>query len=84
MEVFYTNTDSETSYRNSGCFCGLVHKGLNKYLPKEPEALLEVPALPLSHRSLFFLEYDNFAFVWFISVSTTYNIGFAEDPKTQF
>lgn len=45
----------------TGYFFGLVHEGteLNKYLRKE--VLLEVPALPLSHRSLFFLESDNSA-----------------------
>lgn len=47
----------------TGYFFGLVHEGteLNKYLRKEVEVLLEVPALPLSHRSLFFLESDNSA-----------------------
>lgn len=67
-EVFCTNTNSETPYRNSGYFCGLVHEGteLNKYLPKEAEALLEVPALPLSHKSLFFPEFDYFAFVVYL------------------
>lgn len=66
IEVFYTNIDSETSYRNSGY--GFVYEGteINKYLPKMSEVLLEVPALPLSHKSLFFLEFDNFSFVVYL------------------
>lgn len=56
MEVFCTNPASESLYRSSGFFYGLVHEKAkpNKYLPKGLKELLEFPALPLSHRSLLF------------------------------
>lgn len=52
----------------TGCFYGFVHEGteLHKYLPKMLEALLEVTVLPLSHRSLFILWFDNFSFVVYL------------------
>lgn len=55
----------KTSYKN---YISMVWsmRGLNKYLPKELEALLVVPALPLSHRSVFFLEFESFAFVGYL------------------
>lgn len=55
----------KTSYKN---YISMVWsmRGLNKYLPKELEALLVLPALPFSHRSLFFLEFESFAFVGYL------------------